>query len=383
MKLETLAVHSGRAVEPHTHAVVPSITLSTTFERAADGSFPGGHIYTRNSNPNRDALERALAALEGGAAAAAFASGNAATSAVLQALSPGDHVVAGSETYHGTRAVMTGAFQRWGLRADFVDMGDPRAVAAALTPATRAIWVETPSNPRLRITDIAQIVDIARAHGRAHGREGDVLVVCDNTFATPILQRPFEFGADVVVHSTTKYIGGHSDVLGGCVVVRQAGELLQRVRAYQVFGGASPSPFDCWLLLRSIPTLPYRVRAQSETALRVADFLSYHPRVERVHYPGLASHPGHVIAGRQMRGGFGGMLSFEVVGGEAAAMAVAARVELFTRATSLGGVESLIEHRASVEGPNSSTPRSLLRLSIGLEHAEDLIADLAQALGGV
>ncbi len=379
MKFETLAVHAGREVDPATRAVTPSIVLSTTFERGADGSFgsgtspAGGYIYTRNANPNRDALERALAALEGGASAAAFASGNAATSAVLQALEPGDHVVASVETYYGTRAVLTGALRRWGLQADFVDMTDAERLAHAMRPNTRLVWVETPSNPRLRITDIAAVARLAHA--------GGARVVCDNTFATPVLQRPLEHGADLVVHSTTKYIGGHSDVLGGCVVACTDDDFMQRVRAYQVFGGAAPSPFDCWLLLRSIPTLPYRVRAQSEGALRVASFLAAHPQVVDVHYPGLPAHPGHDIATRQMRGGYGGMLSFQVRGGEVEAMAVAARVRVFTRATSLGGVESLIEHRASVEGPNTLTPRNLLRVSVGLEHPDDLIADLEQALG--
>jgi len=374
MRLETLAVHAGREVEPATRAVTPSITLSTTFERAEDGSFPGGHIYTRNSNPNRDALERALAGLEGGAVAAAFASGNAAASAVLQALDPGDHVIASREIYYGTRAVLTGALQRWGLQSDFVDLDDPAALAAALRPNTRLIWIETPSNPRLRLADIAAVAQIARANGAR--------AVCDNTFATPVLQQPLALGADLAVHSTTKYIGGHSDVLGGCVVSRAEDGFMQRVRAYQVFGGAVPSPFDCWLLLRSLPTLPHRVRAQSEGALQVATFLAAHSQVARVHYPGLPAHPGHELARRQMRGGYGGVLSVELKGGEQAALAVAARVRLFTRATSLGGVESLIEHRASVEGPHTTTPRSLLRLSIGLEHPDDLIADLAQALGG-
>jgi len=374
MRLETLAVHAGRQVEPATRAVTPSIILSTTFERAEDGSFPGGYIYTRNNNPNRDALERALASLEGGAVAAAFASGNAATSAVLQALDPGDHVIASREAYYGTRAVLTGALRRWGLQSDFVDLGDLEALTAALRPNTRLIWIETPSNPRLCLADIAAVAQIARA--------GGARTVCDNTFATPVLQQPLALGADLVVHSTTKYIGGHSDALGGCVVSRAEDGFMQRVRAYQVFGGAVPSPFDCWLLLRSLPTLPHRVRAQSEGALQVATFLGAHSQVARVHYPGLPAHPGHELARRQMRGGYGGVLSVELKGGEQAALAVAARVRLFTRATSLGGVESLIEHRASVEGPHTTTPRSLLRLSIGLEHPDDLIADLAQALGG-
>jgi cystathionine gamma-synthase len=372
MEIETLAVHAGRAVEAGTGAVTPSIALSTTFERAEDGTFPSGLIYSRNANPNRNSLEQALAGLEGGAAAAAFSSGNAATSALLQALAPGDHVVASSETYHGTRAVLTGALARWGLRTTFVDMSDASNVARAMQRDTRLVWVETPSNPQLRIADIARISAIAHDAG--------ALCACDNTFATPILQRPLDLGADLVMHSTTKFIGGHSDVLGGCVVAREDGDYFQRVRQYQVFGGAAPSPFDCWLLLRSIPTLPYRVRAHSAGAQRVAEYLSRHPRVECVHYPGLPEHPNHATAARQMRGGFGGMLSFQVRGGEEDAMGVAARVRVFTRATSLGGVESLIEHRASVEGPATATPRDLLRASIGLEHPDDLIADLRHAL---
>jgi cystathionine gamma-synthase len=372
MRIETLAVHAGREVDPTTRAIVPPLVLSTTFERAADGGFPGGYIYTRNDNPNRHALERALAALEGGAVAFAFPSGNAATSAVLQALDPGDHVIAAAEAYYGTRAVLTGALRRWGLQVDFVDLSDLDALAAALRPNTRLVWAETPSNPRLRIVDITAVARVAHAAGAR--------VVCDNTFATPILQQPLALGADLVVHSTTKYIGGHSDVLGGCVVARADDEFIQRIRSYQVFGGAAPSPFDCWLLLRSLPTLPCRVRAQSEGALRVARFLADHPAVAQVDYPGLPTHPGHEIARRQMRGGFGGMVSFQVRGAEQDALNVAARVRLFTRATSLGGVESLIEHRASVEGPNTTTPRTLLRLSIGLEHPDDLIADLANAL---
>ena len=373
MNIETLAVHAGRAVDPTTHAVVPPIVLSTTFERAVDGSFPGGYIYTRNGNPNRQALEQALAALEGGVVAVAFSSGNAATSAVLQALDPGDHVIASVDTYYGTRAVLTGALQRWGLQSDFVDLADLEALQAALRPNTRLIWIETPSNPRLQVIDIAAVARLAHAAGAQ--------LVCDNTFATPVLQQPLALGADLVVHSTTKYIGGHSDVLGGCVVARADDQFVQRIRGYQVFGGAAPSPFDCWLLLRSLPTLPYRVRAQSEGALRVARFLTDHPAVAQVHYPGLPSHPGHEVARRQMHGGFGGMVSFQVRGSEQDALSVAARVRLFTRATSLGGVESLIEHRASVEGAHTTTPRTLLRLSIGLEHPDDLIADLAHALG--
>jgi cystathionine gamma-synthase len=250
-------------------------------------------------------------------------------------------------------------------------MRDPENVRAALRPSTRMVWVETPSNPLLKVADIAVIAAIAHGAG--------ALCVVDNTWATPVLQRPLDLGADLSIHATTKYLGGHSDVLGGAVVAREAGALFERVRFIQGNGGAVPAPFDCWLVLRGIRTLAYRVRAHAEHAMAVARFLASHPQIERVHYPGLESHPGHAVAARQMRG-FGGMLSIEVRGGEPAAMALAARVKIFTRATSLGGTESLIEHRASVEGPESKTPPGLLRLSVGLEHPDDLIADLAQAL---
>ncbi|OAI43458.1 cystathionine gamma-synthase [Verrucomicrobia bacterium SCGC AG-212-E04] len=373
-RFETLAVHAGRVPDPHTGAVTQPITLATTFQRGADGSFPGGHVYTRTSNPNRDALEAAYAALEGGTTALAFSSGQAATAAVLQSLSSGDHVILTSDLYHGTRYLIGDVLARWGLAADFIDLQDQAALLAALRPTTRLIWAETPSNPQLRIADLAAISAVAKAHG--------ALFAVDNTWATPLLQRPLDFGADVVMHSATKYFGGHSDVLGGALILREAADtpLAEKLRASQRLAGGVPSPFDCWLLLRSIPTMPARVRLQTESAGRIAEFLAQHPRVERVNYPGLSTHPLHDVAARQMRG-FGGMLSFEVRGGEAAAMAVAAKVQLITRATSLGGVETLIEHRASVEGPDTVTPRNLLRFSVGLEHVEDLIDDLDRALG--
>lgn len=371
MNLETLAVHAGREVEAGTHAVTPSITPTTTFERAADGSYPA-HVYTRSGNPNRDRLETALATLEGGADCVAFASGMAATAAVLQSLQSGDHVLLPDDLYHGTRHLATQTMARWGLAATFVDLSDLAQVEAALRPNTRLIWIETPSNPRLKITDIRAVAALASGRG--------ILTVADNTWATPVLQRPLDLGVDAVMHSTTKYIGGHSDVLGGAVVMHEGrNALAQSLRDLQKLVGGVPSPFDCWLLSRSIPTLPYRVRAQSQNAAAVAGWLADHPKIERVHYPGLAMHPGHAIAARQMRM-FGAMLSVEVRGGLAAAMQVAGSTRLFTQATSLGGVESLIEHRYSVEGPGAPTPPSLLRISIGLEHVDDLIADLAAAL---
>jgi cystathionine gamma-synthase len=369
---ETLAVHAGFRVDPATGAVAAPLYLSTTFERAPDGGFPSGYSYTRGGNPNRSDLETALAALEGGAAAAAFASGSAATAAILQALAPGDHVIAPLDTYHGTRKLLREVFGPWGLSASFVDMADTAAVRAAARPETRLIWAETPSNPRLLITDLAAMAEIARGVGAR--------LVCDNTWATPVCQRPFAHGADLVMHSTTKYIGGHSDLLGGAVVSNADDAFFARIRLIQGAGGAVPSPFDCWLALRGVRSLPWRMRGHVENAAAIAAFLHDHPAVEATHFPGLPDHPGHAVAARQMSG-FGGMVSFQVRGDAARAMAVASRVKLFTRATSLGGVESLIEHRASVEGPDTPTPPNLLRLSIGLEHHDDLIEDLDYALG--
>lgn len=371
MNLETLAIHAGQATDPATGAVVPPIVLSTTFERAEDGSFPHGYIYTRSGNPNRTALEQCLASLEGGADCAAFGSGLAAAMSIFQALAPGDHVIVPDDAYHGVSRLVREIMAPWGLQASVVDMTDLAAVRAAVRPTTRLLWVETPSNPLLKISDIAALAQIAHAAGAR--------CAVDNTWATPALQRPLDLGADLALHATTKYLGGHSDVLGGAIVAREQDTFFERVRFIQGNGGAVPSPFDCWLVLRGIRSLAYRMRGHVANAARVAAFLNEHPAIERVYYPGLASHPGHAVVARQMCG-FGGMLSIEVHGGEPAAMALAARVKLFTRATSLGGVESLIEHRASVEGPESRTPPGLLRVSVGLEHPDDLVADLAQAL---
>ncbi len=371
MKLETLSIHAGQPVDPASGSVVPPIYLSTTFERAEDGSYPQGYVYTRAGNPNRTMLEQCLAALEGGADCAAFASGLAAALAVFQSLAPGDHVIVPDDAYHGVSRIVREIMTPWGLQASVVDLSDPGAVRAAVRPNTRLVWAETPSNPLLKITDIAAVAEIAHAAG--------ALCAVDNTWGTPALQLPLELGADLVLHATTKYLGGHSDVLGGAIVAREASPLFERVRFLQGNGGAVPSPFDCWLVLRGVRSLAYRMRGHVANAQRVAEFLAEHPQIERVHYPGLPSDPGHAVAARQMRG-FGGMLSVQVRGGEPAAMRLAARLQLFTRATSLGGVESLIEHRASVEGPESRTPASLLRISVGLEHPDDLVEDLRQAL---
>jgi cystathionine gamma-synthase len=370
MKIETLAVHAGHEIDPATGAVSPPIHLSTTFERESDGSYSHGYMYTRNNNPNRAQLERAVATLDEGAAAAAFGSGCAAATALFQALAPGDHILAHTGAYYGTLRLLREFFMRWGLDVTFVDMSDPVAVKQALRPNTKLAWVETPSNPLLRIVDIAAIAEVV------HG--GGALCVCDNTWA-PTIQRPFALGADLIVYSTTKYFGGHCDVAGGIIITRNDDDFFQRIRTTQTSAGAVPSPFDCWLVLRGMRTLPWRMRAHSENAAKIAAILNEHPRVSSVHYPGLAEHPLHKVAARQMSA-FGGMISFEVRGDRKTAMSVQARTKIFIRATSLGGVESLIEHRASIEGPDSTSPEALLRLSIGLENADDLIADLQQAL---
>ena len=370
MKIETIAVHAGHEVDPATGAVAAPIYLSTTFERDVEGTYSRGFMYTRNDNPNRKTLEHGVSMLEGGEDAAAFASGMGATMAILQALSPGDHVLAHTDAYYGTSRLIREIFVRWGLQVDFVDMSDLTAVRKALRPNTKLAWSETPSNPLLKVVDLAALAEIVHDSG--------VTLVCDSTWA-PIVQRPIDLGVDLVLHSTTKYFGGHCDVLGGIVVAKKDNQFFQRIRGIQYEGGAVPSPFDCWLILRGMRTLPWRMRAHSENAMKVAEFLAQHSKVAQVYYPGLKSHPGHKIAAGQMSM-FGGMLSFEVKDGYDAAMSVAAKTKIFIRATSLGGVESLIEHRASIEGPGTTSPEGLLRASVGLENADDLIEDLDQAL---
>ncbi len=372
MRIETLAVHAGHRIDPATGAVTPPIYLSTTFERQVDGSYPQGYSYIRDNNPNREALEECLAQLEGGVAAAAFSSGSAATMTVFQALTPGDHIIAPKDAYSGTSYLLREILTPWGLEVTFVDMTNITKVSAAIQPNTKLIWVETPSNPMLKITDIGKISNIAH--------QANARCVCDNTWASPIGQNPFKNGADLVIHSTTKYLGGHSDVLGGVTISKVDDDFFKKIRTIQKAGGAVASPFDCWLVLRGIQTLPYRMKAHTENASKIATFLSKHPQVEVVHYPGLKQHPGHEIAASQMQL-FGGMLSFQVKGGRERAFAVAGSLKIFTQATSLGGVESLIEHRASIEGEDTKTPENLLRVSVGLENVEDLIEDLIQALG--
>jgi cystathionine gamma-synthase len=372
MRIETLTAHAAHSIDPTTRAIATPIYLSTTFERAVDGSFPSGYTYIRENNPNRAALEECYAVLEGGEAALAFSSGMAATNVVFQALTPADHVIAPHDSYYGTGGLLRDVFATWGLQATFVDMSNLAEVQEAVRPNTRLIWTETPSNPLLKITDLRRVAEIARNAG--------AISVCDNTWATALLQRPLDLGIDIVMHSTTKYLGGHSDVMGGALIAKTDSEFFEKIRKLQKLAGAIPSPFDCWLILRGIQTLPYRMRGHCENAVKVAQFLAEHSGVEKVHYPGLKTHPGYEVAASQMSQP-GGMLSFQVKGGYEEAMAMAGRLKIFTRATSLGGTVSLIEHRASIEGPHSRAPQNLLRVSIGLEHPDDLIEDLAQALG--
>lgn len=370
---ETRAIHAGQPPDPSTGAVVPAIQLATTFAQSEVGVHHGFE-YSRSGNPTRQALESCLASLEGAQRGIAFASGLAAEDAVLRQLEPGDHVVVGDNVYGGTYRLLAQVHSRFGLGFTAAALDDLGAVEAAWRPETRMLWVETPSNPWLRIADIAALAQLAH-------RRGGLLVV-DNTFATPYLQQPISLGADVVVHSTTKYLGGHSDVVGGFVAT--SGELGTGVAAVQNSAGAVPGPFDCFLVLRGVKTLAVRMDRHCANAGRVAAMLAEHPAVAAVHYPGLAGHPGHTAAAAQMRD-FGGMVSFTVHGGEEAALRVAAATRFFTLAESLGAVESLIEHphrmtHASVAGSPFAVDPALLRLSVGLEAVEDLLSDLEGAL---
>jgi cystathionine gamma-synthase len=372
VRIETIAVHAGGDRDPFSRSVSPPIHLSTNYELGPGSVTLGGHIYTRYSNPTQDRLEAALAALEGGEAAMVFSSGVAAGSAVLQSLPAGSHVVFPDDVYYQFHAMAAEYLPRWGLESTIVDMSDLSALSAAFRPTTKLVWAESPSNPLLKIVDLAAVAKLARKAG--------ALSIVDNTFATPILQRPLELGLDLVLHSTTKYMGGHSDVQGGAVVVKRRDGFFDSARRVREIQGAVAAPFSSWLVLRGLRSLPCRVERHAANASAVASFLAAHAAVEVVHYPGLSGHPGHAIAKRQMKG-FGGMLSFRVRGGAEKAIAVTSRTKLFVNATSLGGPESLIEHRASSEGPQSTTPKNLLRLSVGLENAQDLVEDLAQALG--
>ena len=371
---ETLAAQALGRIDPETRALIPPLHLSTTYERDADGGYSSGRGYTRPHNPTYDAPEDLLATLEGGSDCLVFASGMAAAAAVFQSLLPGDHVVASRIMYWALRKWLVDFPMAWGLEVEFVDTTELDALAAAMRPGkTKLVWIDTPANPTWDVTDIAGAAEIAH--------EARARLAVDSTVATPALMRPIELGADLVVHSASKFLNGHGDVLAGATVAAQADGFWQRIRAWRRDAGSVLGPFEAWLLLRGMRTLFVRIRRCSETALAIARHFEGHAQVSHVLYPGLASHPGHAIAASQMTGGFGGMLSIRLHGGEAAAVATAARVHVFKRATSLGGVESLIEHRASVEGPTTPVPSDLLRLSIGLEDAQDLIDDLEQALG--
>lgn len=374
MNFETSAVHAGHVNDQSAGSVINPIYLSTTFERDEKGNVaPKGFTYSRIANPNRSGLETKLAILEQGAEAMAFSSGMAATMAVCQALlGPQAHVIISDDCYHGVAHLIKKMYARWGVTYSEVDMTYPVNIQKAITADTKLILVETPSNPLLKIADIEAICSIAKIR--------KVAVACDNTWATPYIIKPLTLGADYVIHSSTKYFGGHSDIIGGCVIVKETNEISQRLREYQTIGGVVPSPFDCWLLDRSIATLPLRMAAHTKNASVIANYLSTHSKIERVYYPELPTHVNHEVAKRQMKGIYGGMLSVLVKGGRKEAMDFANHLSVFRHATSLGGVESLIEHRLTSEGENPKSPENLLRLSIGIEHIDDLLNDIKKAL---
>jgi cystathionine gamma-synthase len=346
--------------------------LSTTFERKKDGNF-NEYIYTRGGNPNRDAVEKKLAAIEGARTAITFSSGLAAMNAILEnVLEPGNHVILPDDCYHGTRKLVADFFSRWHISFDEADMTNISSIEKLINKNTRLIISETPSNPQLKITDLESVVRMANIH--------NLITVCDNTFATPLLQQPLNLGIDYVLYSSTKFFSGHSDILGGVITTNHHSELSERIKAYQQSAGAVPAPFDCWLLSRSLSTLPLRFPVQCSNADRLAHFLRDHPAIEQVFYPGLSSHPSHDIAKRQMKNGFGSIVSVLIKGGKDVAMQFASRLKIFKHATSLGGVESLVEHRRSAEGDHLVSPDNLIRISLGIEHFEDLKMDVEQAL---
>lgn len=371
MRLETLAVHAGAQADDETGALSPPLHLATTFLHAPDGTQDHGYLYQRYGNPTQHRLEQALSALDAGQRALFLSTGMAAASTMLQTLPSGSQVVFQDDLYHGVRALAQQWLPRWGLRACFVDATNLDALREAVTPDTSCVWIESPSNPLMKVVDVSAAAGIAHQVG--------ALLVVDGTFATPALQQPITLGADVVLHSATKYMGGHSDVMGGALVFARDAEHANSAWEIRKLHGATANPFAAWLVMRGLRSLSARMRMHCENAAIVAQALARHPGVESVHYPGLDSHPGHALAARQMRG-FGGMLSVQVHGGREKALHVAGTLQLFQCATSLGGCESLVEHRASVEGPEPTSPQNLLRLSVGLEHPEDLVADLQRAL---
>ncbi|WP_105035329.1 cystathionine gamma-synthase [Cryobacterium aureum] len=376
MNFDTIAIHAGQEFDPTTGAVIPPIYQTSTYVQDGIGNLRGGYEYSRGGNPTRTVLETLLAALEGGKHGLAFASGLAAEDTILRAiLAPGDHVVLGNDVYGGTHRLINQVHAAWGVLNTTVEMSDLAAVEAAIRPETKILWVETPSNPLMKISDIAALAEIAHRHG--------VVAIVDNTFASPALQHPLEFGADVVVHSTTKYLGGHSDVLGGALIINDD-ELYAKAQFLQFAAGPVSAPLDSWLTVRGIKTLSVRMERHCKNAQAIAEYLDGHPAIAAVYYPGLPGHPGHELAKKQMSG-FGGMISVAFAGGAAAARLFAESMHLFQLAESLGGVESLVNYpsemtHASVRGTELEVPDNIVRLSVGIEDVADLIADLEGAL---
>jgi cystathionine gamma-synthase len=375
MDLSTRLIHESN-VKHESGAVTPPLVLSTTFERGQDGlSFPEGYIYSRYDNPNRQSLEHKLALMENGVACISFSSGLAAATSVFQSLKTGDHIIMPDDAYFSMYNIINHLFVNFGLTFSKVDMTDLNQLQSAIQPNTKLIWMETPSNPLLKVTDIEAVATIAKQH--------NCFTVADNTWATPYYTQPLELGVDIVLHSTTKYLGGHSDILGGALIFKETNERFEFIKNVQKYGGAVPSPHDCWLLCRSLATFTARMDVHSKNAMQLAQYLESHPKIEKVLHPGLPSHPQHKVAKKQMKNGYSGMLSILVKGKREDVLKLASNLKLFTHATSLGGVESLIEHRKSVEGDASLTPDNLLRVSVGIESVKDLMDDFEQALRSV
>ena len=371
-QLQTIAVHGSNDTNESYSDVIQPIHLSTTFERKKDGSL-NEYSYTRSGNPNRLMVENKIAAIEGATMAVAFSSGLAAVNAIFEnVLLSGDHVIMPDDCYHGTRSLLDKFFKRRNISFDQTDMTEISNIEKLIKKETKLIWIESPSNPQLKIADIKAIASLAKSH--------HIITACDNTFATPLLQKPLEMGIDFVMHSSTKFFSGHSDILGGIVCTNHQNEISNNIRDYQITAGAVPSPFDCWLLNRSLATFPLRFATQCSTAFAIAMILENHPSIEKVFYPGLPSHKNHDIATQQMTNGFGGIISVLIKGGKTEALNFASKLNIFKHATSLGGVESLVEHRRSVEGDHPISPDNLIRISIGIEHVDDLKNDLLQAL---
>ncbi len=368
----TSMIHHGNPKDQD-GSVMPPIVLSTTFERGDDQINPASeYIYSRYGNPNRNTLEAKLVVLESGVEAITFSSGLAAAQAVLHSFQNGDHVIIPDDIYFGVKKILMRLYENWGLQYDEADFTNLADIESKIKFNTKLIWMESPSNPGVKLCDIAAVVNLAQNR--------NIVTVADNTWATPYFTKPIEMGVDIVLHSTTKYMGGHSDILGGCLVFREVNDRTVFIKDYQKIGGAVPSPFDCWLLTRSLATFALRMKCQSENAMQLAQYLQSHPSVEKVFYPGLVSDAGYQIALKQMHGGFGAMLSILIKGGREEALEVCRKLKMIKHATSLGGVESLIEHRKSVEGDLSKTPDNLLRISVGIEEIEDILSDFEQAL---